>query len=417
MTQGIGGQFLSALLRDSATGALRGVSANWFVEDEQAAYEFVLGHFRAHGQLPDLTTALGRFQLPVSPEPIGFYLERLKARQSYTRINSLHPGFASAMETRDMESVRRIIREMGVAASLTDETAEVTTFVEEAALLREHYEAFQYAPGNVGITLGYERLDELTDGAQPGDLILIVARPGVGKTYLLLNMMRAARDSGEPSVFVSMEMGSRQIMQRLAGMDSGINTKLIRRRQLSLWGRERFFDTLDSYEGKAPTHVMQGNLRRSVDDVDNLLAESGASIGYLDAGYLIKKRMQGHPTSRREVISDVVEELKEVALARGVALVVTVQFNRTVKRGTFNQNLDLGSIGETDVLGQVGSIIVGMQVAPSPHEKVRRYLKLLKNREGDEGDMMIRYEFQPMNFDPILDNEMSEAAVDEAWQP
>ncbi len=78
-----------------------------------------------------------------------------------------------------------------------------------------------------------EPLDEATAGAQAGDLVVVMARPWVGKSYTLMHMALSAWQAGCSVLFVTMEMTPLQVVRRILGMYSGVNPDLIRRGMLS----------------------------------------------------------------------------------------------------------------------------------------------------------------------------------------
>ena len=83
--------------------------------------------------------------------------------------------------------------------------------------------------GLSGITTGFEKLDKLTSGWQSSDLIIIAARPGMGKTALTLSMARKISVSkGIPVAFFSLEMSSVQLITRLISAETGLSSEKLR---------------------------------------------------------------------------------------------------------------------------------------------------------------------------------------------
>jgi hypothetical protein len=64
-------------------------------------------------------------------------------------------------------------------------------------------------------------------------------------------------------------------------------------------------------------------------------------------------------------------------------------------------HLSLEKIGETDVIGQASSIVLGIAKPPAPYSEVQRWIAFLKGREGEQGVIKVNYRFQPVNFDMI----------------
>ena len=85
------------------------------------------------------------------------------------------------------------------------------------------------------MTLGWPTLDAATNGAMGGELVVIAGRPGMGKTYALIEMAHAAWLSGKSILFASMEMGLMQIARRWMGRLLGVNPNFIRAGQVSDW--------------------------------------------------------------------------------------------------------------------------------------------------------------------------------------
>ena len=83
--------------------------------------------------------------------------------------------------------------------------------------------------GLSGIPTGFDKLDKLTSGWQPSDLIIVAARPGMGKTALTLTMARnIAVDFNQPVAFFSLEMSSVQLITRLISSETGLSSEKLR---------------------------------------------------------------------------------------------------------------------------------------------------------------------------------------------
>ncbi|MBC7494964.1 MAG: replicative DNA helicase, partial [Flavobacterium sp.] len=83
--------------------------------------------------------------------------------------------------------------------------------------------------GLSGIATGFTKLDKVTSGWQPSDLIIIAARPGMGKTAFVLSMARnVAIDFGHPVAIFSLEMASIQLITRLISSETGLSSEKLR---------------------------------------------------------------------------------------------------------------------------------------------------------------------------------------------
>jgi len=94
--------------------------------------------------------------------------------------------------------------------------------------------------GLSGIPTGFHDLDKLTSGWQPSDLIIIAARPGMGKTAFVLSMARnMAIDAGAPVALFSLEMSSVQLIPRLISTETGLSSEKLRTGKLEKHEWER----------------------------------------------------------------------------------------------------------------------------------------------------------------------------------
>ena len=88
------------------------------------------------------------------------------------------------------------------------------------SLLKDAFDSidrlYQLRGDRTGLTSGFADIDAMTAGFQPGNFIIVAARPGMGKTSFALNMaVAAAREAGEPIAFFSLEMSNNELIQRL----------------------------------------------------------------------------------------------------------------------------------------------------------------------------------------------------------
>ncbi len=102
-------------------------------------------------------------------------------------------------------------------------------------LLQETYDQLQTDDGmRTGIETGFFELDEMTNGLQPGELIIVAARPSMGKTALALNMAEhMAAVNRQPCAVFSLEMSRQQLAQRLLCSRSGVDSHKLRRNLLN----------------------------------------------------------------------------------------------------------------------------------------------------------------------------------------
>ena len=109
--------------------------------------------------------------------------------------------------------------------------------------------------GLSGVATGFEKLDALTSGWQPSDLIIIAARPGMEKTALTLSMARnIAVMKQTPVAFFSLEMSSVQLITRLISAETGLSSEKLRTGKLESHEWEQLNVKVGDLE-KAPLYI------------------------------------------------------------------------------------------------------------------------------------------------------------------
>jgi hypothetical protein len=253
-----------------------------------------------------------------------------------------------------------------------------------------------------GITTGWETLDQETSGYQNADLIAWVARPGLGKTHLLIHQAKSAWMAGKSILFVSMEMSLLQITNRFIGHYACINPEYIRRGQISTYLKHRFDDAVIQLGNDRRFHLFAGNMGKKTDDIDILVQELNPDIIYIDGMYLMKPGASGKSSrSRYDSIAYVLDDIKQMTIQRDRPIVTTTQFNRGAGKGGVEGSLE--TIGYTDAIATHASIVA--TILP-PHPKrckaygSRRFreISILKGREGESRGFNIAYNFAPMEF-------------------
>lgn len=419
---------LSALRRSGSTSAVRETPEAFFEDaDELAAFRFLRDHVNQYRAFPDanlIRRQTGVTTLAVQ-QPLSYYMNEGRKRALYNAMMNPFETFRNAMERRDPDAFVEMARQVVQTASgLSNTNAEFATLEAGlAGMLLDYDEANQKA-GLRGIPTGWQHLDETTGGWFGDDLISVVGRIGVGKTYILLYMAYAAWRAGYNVLFVSMELGVTQLIRRLFGIHTKINPDLIRKGRLSTYIAGQLQEHASAMQNGVPFNVIAGGFKKSVETVQAVADATDPDIIYVDAGYLLvpmKKRKTSD--GRRETISDTIEDLKRITIERHRPVVQSTQFNRSAERirtrETQQENanptshLTLGKIAETDVIGQSSSVVMGAAKAFPPLSEIRRWIAMMKGREGEGGRFQIKYEFSPVCFDlvSVASNDDDDEAV------
>jgi replicative DNA helicase len=409
-----GVNLLSALRRSGSTAAIRDTPESYFEEaDELAAFRYLRDHVTQYRAFPDANMfrrQTGITTLQVA-QPLSFYLDQGRKRALYSALMDPFNEFRNAIERKDPDAFVAMAREViQRSASFVSASSEFATLQAGLESVLQDYDDAHRTSGLRGIPTGWNYLNDITGGWFADDLISVIGRIGVGKTYMMLIMAYAAWNAGYNVLFVSMELGVTQLIRRLFGIHTKINPDLIRKGRLSSFMANQLQDhATGMVQNGIPFNVIAGGFKKSVETVQSVADATDPDIIFVDAGYLLKSSTKRkNSDGRRETISDTIEDLKRITIERRRPLVQSTQFNRSAERvrtrdSQQNTNptshLSLAKIAETDVIGQASSCVLGVAKAFPPLSEIRRWAAIMKGREGEGGRFQFKYEFSPVCFD------------------
>jgi replicative DNA helicase len=426
MSNSLGYRFLRTAIKQNAVALLRNHSdRDLYLDEERGAFDAVAAHVASYGQMPSAQAlAVEGVQLGPSndPEPCAYYAAQLRRRAAYNAVNSKHPLLAESLRNRDMDQALVVLRDMLSEAAGKVEASNYSSLSTEAQRVIDDYSFAKSHPGLRGVGLRWDTLNQATNGAMGGDLIVVAGRPGMGKSWIMLELALDAHRKGRSIAFASMEMSLTQIARRWIGGMTGINPNDIRAGNLAHWSEAEMLQKVADLSSAAPVHLFRGDMKKNVAGIAQMMDEFEPDVLYVDAAYLLSPaaRKSGY-VSRWEAISDVIRELKQLALHKDRPIIVSVQFNRNQKNRASKKSgsevPDLSDIAGSDSIPQDASIVLGVSPWKPPFNETRRMVHVMKNREGEVPTFGINFRFNPVNFDEVLiEDEINDAPiVDTSW--
>jgi len=215
--------------------------------------------------------------------------------------------------------------------------------------------------GLSGIATGFEKLDKVTSGWQPSDLVIIAARPGMGKTAFVLSMARnIAIDFGHPVALFSLEMSSVQLITRLISSETGLSSEKLRTGKLEKHEWEQLSIKVKNLE-KAPLFI-DDTPSLSIFDLRakarRLSSQHGIKLIIVDYLQLMTAGGNGKGGGNREQeISTISRNLKALAKELSVPVIALSQLSRAVEtRGSSKRPL-LSDLRESGAIEQDADIV------------------------------------------------------------
>lgn len=255
----------------------------------------------------------------------------------------------------------------------------------------------QQTGGNIsGVKTKYYDLDRMTSGLQKGDLIILAARPSVGKTAFALNIgFNVSEKSDEAVAIFSLEMPAEQLIQRIICAAGSINSESIRNGTILKENSDRYYAAADK--------VSKCNL--FIDDTPSikvgeiaakcrrLKQEQGLKLVIIDYLQLIQGSSNGRE-SRQQEVSDISRQLKAIARELEVPVIALSQLSRSVEQRQDKRPV-LSDLRESGAIEQDADIVsfIHREDYQNPDKEKETQgatdIIIAKHRNGATGDVRL----------------------------
>ena len=282
-----------------------------------------------------------------------------------------------------LDSAERLIFEIG-------QSTKVSPYVRLREVLGPAFDRVEYLYTHqgtvIGVPSGFRGLDERTSGFHPSELIVLAARPSMGKTTLSLNIAAHVALEGQGVGLFSLEMSREQLAMRLLCAEAGINSHRIRTGNLrdSDWPRL--------------SHAM-GRLSEApifIDDTPNLsIMEMRARARRMKAehdivlmvvDYLQLMHTRGRTENRQQEISEISRSLKALARELQVPVIACSQLSRAVEQRE-GRRPQLSDLRESGAIEQDADVVAFIHQDPKAEGENLVELLLAKQRNGPTGSI------------------------------
>ncbi|MBO8454538.1 MAG: replicative DNA helicase [Bacteroidetes bacterium] len=281
-------------------------------------------------------------------------------------------------------------------------------------------ERLQDTTGLSGVPSGFPSIDKITFGWQPSDLIILAARPSVGKTAFVLNIARnAAVQYNMPVAFFSLEMPSIQLVKRLMVTESGLSADKIK-------GGVR----LAPHEWKQLEEKCR-NLAKSplyIDDtpslpvmefrskVKRLVKQKGVRLVIVDYLQLMQAPSDNRGMMREQEVAAISRTLKATAKEMNVPIIALSQLSRNaVQRTGGNNRPQLSDLRESGSIEQDADMVIFIHrldyqgLSENVDDKGKTQIIIAKHRNGEIGDIEMMFRSSEVRFVEMEDTLVSQA--------
>lgn len=380
-----------------------------FKNDELPMFKWVDQHVTLHHALPKIETleqAFPVFKGVEVPEPPSYYVRLLENKYFYERLN------AANIASQDLLKEDKDANDQAIAA-LQDAINDCKYQKYRARIMDVGLEAPSVvleAYHNVlkqeeVLEFGWGHMDK-SGGIMPGEVVSIVGRPAMGKTWQMLYIAIYNWMKDRNTLLCSMEMSPLPMAQRVTSMYAHTNIGQLQTGGYSMFPAggtyAKFVKGLQTLSNeKAKLYIVDGNLAASAEDVFILADQLKCKNVLIDGAYLLR-----HKNSRLDRFTraaENVELMKRACTDSEASCFSSWQFNREAskKAKTSKGAGDLEDIGYTDAIGQISSIVLGLFQDDGVETMKQRKVRVLKGRNGQTGEFSINWNFSTMDFSQV----------------
>lgn len=322
------------------------------------ANQEVWSAFEALSKTPEklnITDLIQHLEASEKLESVGGHAELVELATSFAYHFQFAPSVKILIATkkrRDMEALfisgfervndftiteDEVLAETEKLMSTLRETCGVSSVSRIGDSVQKVIENMEYRiknPGQVkGIPTGYQRMDRTLDGLQDTAMIVIGARPAVGKTSFMTNILLNIAKSGVPVGMFSLEMSRVQILERVMFGQSGINAAALRQgKRLSTYQQGAFTSAVRQVKSLPFFVDDRGALR--IDQIQatarRMVADHG--VRCIGVDYLQLANPSSRGASREREVSEISAGLKALAKELNIPVIVLAQLNREAEK-------------------------------------------------------------------------------------
>ncbi|USD37079.1 MULTISPECIES: replicative DNA helicase [Ferrimonas] len=259
--------------------------------------------------------------------------------------------------------------------------------------------------GVTGVSSGFSDLDKMTAGFQPSDLIIVAARPSMGKTTFAMNLCeQAAMNEDKPVLIFSLEMPSEQIMMRMLASLGRVDQTKIRTGQLNDedWARVSGTMGLMMEQGKMYIDDGSGLTPTDVRSRARRVAREYGGLSMIMVDYLQLMQVPALSDNRTLEIAEISRSLKALAKELNVPVIALSQLNRSLEQRADKRpvNSDLRESGSIEQDADLIMFIYRDEVYhPDTAEKGTAEIIIGKQRNGPIGKVPLTFQGMFSRFD------------------
>ncbi len=270
----------------------------------------------------------------------------------------------------------------------------------------------------IGVPTGFKDADNLFHGFRPGDLVILAARPGVGKTAFALNLAVNAAKSGTAVAFFSLEMSASQLTQRILCAEALVSLNNVRSGNVKKgdWGAivdaSNRLSQIEMYIDDTPGLSIMEARAKARRELRHVVGTSKKGLIVVDYLQLMQPPTVRRDGNRAVEVGEISRGLKVLAKEMGMPVIALSQLNRAVELRGKKKRPMLADLRESGSIEQDADIVMFIDRSMNEEEAEssdrpdlnQAELQVAKHRNGPTRDIMLSFSPEFTKFGDWVDN-------------
>ncbi|MFN3995445.1 MAG: replicative DNA helicase [bacterium] len=338
------------------------------------------------------------------------YIEIIKSKSLRTKIikSSLETIQDAFNEQHDINYILDKAQRRIIDISYTSKATDYYSISDILANVLENIEKIA-EEGIVGTPTGFDELDRMTSGLQKGDLVILAARPSMGKTAFAINLAyNIVVKSKLPVIFFSIEMPKEQIAQRFLSLESSVPLAKIRTATLTIQDMDRIAEAI-SILSEQPIYIDDSPILSTIDIriKSRKVKIEKKQLGAIFIDYIQLIKSEEKSESRVQELSEISRSLKALAKELNVPIIALSQLSREVEKRQDKKPL-LSDLRESGAIEQEADLVMFLYRDDYYNKDSKKAnvteVIIAKQRNGPTGSIYLYFAKDILKFFPLASN-------------
>lgn len=397
------------------------IKAYFFSKENRKVFKYLDDFYMKNGKVPTLRVFKSKFpdfELETygsksvgTEEPLTYWCDELRLKITHNTVcDSMEEVYKLLDDFKTEDALSKIKQTILKVENQYTETSAIN-ITKDADERKERYKKRKENQGMIGIPMGIDKLDLILKGMQPKQLITLIANTGVGKTWLWVLIACYCLLNNYRVLFFTTEMSEEQIEDRIEAMLMGMmyesfNYNKFKSGSLSPDEEAQYFEFLDRKESFEPLIIETAT---GVSSVNAKMQQHKPDVVFIDGVYLMEDEQGGDQDWLR--VAHITRDLKKLAKSTGTPICINSQADSATSKKT---GPELENIGFSKAIGHDSDVVMSLFRDEEMIEDKEMKVKVLKQREGTLGNVLLNWDFSTMNFSSIYSETVKESQTEDS---